>query len=129
MLARVFAYRAKIVCRYTGAAGGLLGASLWVGRLVGGYSGARRPQRAQTPLLYVSSQLNYGWGVPEGWEVIAVLEWGGPKPAQLWLGASRGWGHLIDSSSGVGWPQTGSTMYIGALKGCAHPKGRRKVVL
>jgi len=83
MLARVFAYGAKIVCRYTGAAGGLLGASLWVGRLVGDYSGARRPQRAQTPLLYVSSQLNYGWSVPEGWGVIAVLEWGGPKPAQL----------------------------------------------
>jgi len=89
MLARVFAYGAKIVCRYTGAAGGLMGASLGVGCLVSGSSGVGRPQ---TPLLYVSSQLNYGWGVPDGWDVIAVLEWGGPQPVQLWLGATRGLG-------------------------------------
>ena len=82
MLARVFAYGAKIVSGIYGGRPWGLGA-LWVTLLEWGDS-----------LLYVSSQLNYGCGVPDG------------------VGRH--------SCFGVGWPQTGSTM-VGASKGLGTP--------
>jgi len=43
------------------------------------------------------------------------------KWCELFLGRPWGWRRLIDSSSGVGWPQSGSTMVGGAPGGGGRP--------